>query len=76
MQSSKEDIANMRMMKVVLDEAKFEVKGDAILSIARLLLWHKDLEDRMVKSLTVETLAGGTIKKIPKNKLKKAVKND
>lgn len=42
----KDDVDNVKMMRKVLQSAKFELKGDAVGRVALLVQWFNGLEGR------------------------------
>lgn len=47
----KKDIENARMLKSVLLQAQFPLKGDAIVKVASLISWLDNLPSRIESSL-------------------------
>jgi len=45
------DIKNAQMLKAVVAQGKFEVKGDAIKQVASLLIWMESLPDMIQETL-------------------------
>ena len=60
------DIKNAQMLKAVVAQGKFEVKGDAIKQVASLLIWMENLPD-----MIQETLKTVEIKEEPKEEKEK-----
>lgn len=44
---SKEDIARYRAFKVVMNQAKFDIQGNAVIAAASLFAWFNDLEKKI-----------------------------
>lgn len=44
----KEDIAKVRLIKEVIKQGKYELKGDAIQAVASLISWLDELEKKII----------------------------
>lgn len=63
------DIKNAQMLKAVIAQGKFEVKGDAIKQVAALLIWMESLPDMIQETLKpVEEIKVEEVKEEKKKK--------
>jgi len=63
---TKEDLIKIKQMKSLLNQAKFELKGDAVHAVSSLKLWFENLEPRLEESLKVKIGKDDPIKKVKK----------
>lgn len=73
MKFEQEDIQRFKMFKSVLQKADFDIKGEAIITVATLYKWFNELEPKIelaVKaSLAEKSIANSKQKKEPINKI-------
>ena len=65
---TKEDLANYRAMRAIINNGKFDVKGDAILRMASLFHWFNQLEQKIEEAAAEPVLQGVVIESLEEDK--------
>lgn len=55
---SQEDLARYRAFKVVMNQAKFDIQGNAVIAAASLFAWFGELEKKIEGSIEAPPLVG------------------
>lgn len=59
---SREDLAKFKAFKGVMNQAKFDIQGNAVLAAASLFAWFHDLEKKIEASIPQPPVSGKEIK--------------
>lgn len=66
MQLNSQDIENCKKLKHVLNNSEIKLKGDAILTVARLFAWFDDLAGRLENEIPKHEFKAENLKPIEK----------
>ena len=58
---NRDDLMKYKAMKAIINNGKYEIKGDAILTVASLLDWYSKLEKKIEEAIAEPALQVSTI---------------
>lgn len=65
---NQEDLKKYKAMRAVINSGKFEIKGDAIITVASLFDWFNKLENHIAAEMSKPALSGEIIENLEEPK--------